>query len=178
MYPFLRFFWVLWRAKRKPAMTPDDESVLDLTIWPWDCDVFAELNNGRTLTLFDLGRFDLGARIGLLGLLQKRKWTLTVGGSSLQYRKRITPLQRVKLRTRFVGMDDKWFYLTQTFERDGTPCSQGLLRTAVVAPGKGIVPTAEVAAALGWSDWRQELPDWVNAWIAADAERPWPPKTL
>ena len=44
------------------------------------------------------------------------------------------------------------------------------------APGPdGIVPTDRVVAAWGHSDWRPPLPDWVAAWSAAEALRPWPP---
>lgn len=176
MYPFMRFFWVLATAKGRGAMTPDDASELPMIAWPWDCDPFVELNNGRQLTLFDLGRFDLGARTGLLKLLKDKRWGLTVAGSSMQYRKRITPFQRVTLRTELLGRDERWFYIGQVFERRGEACSQGLLRTAVLAPGRGIVPTQEVADALGWSDWNRPPPAWVSAWIEAEKTRPWPPE--
>ena len=176
MYPFLRLAWILASARWRPKIEPEDPSELRLTAWPWDCDIFAEVNNGRQLTLFDLGRFDHGARIGLLRLLRKRKWGLVVGGSSMQYRKRLRPFRRFTLRTEIVGRDEKWFYFVQTTYVGETPCSQGLLRTAVTAGSKGTVPTQEVAEAMGRPNWNPPLPDWVVAWIATERQRPWPPE--
>jgi hypothetical protein len=50
-----------------------------------------------------------------------------------------------------------------------------LIRSAIV--GKtGIVPPAELAIAAGISTASPDLPDWVKAWIKADATRPWPPQ--
>ncbi|MEO1329871.1 MAG: acyl-CoA thioesterase [Pseudomonadota bacterium] len=176
MYPFVRLAWILAAARRKPPLRPDQASVLTLTAWPWDCDVYAEVNNGRQLTLFDLGRFDYGARVGLIPVLKKNGWGLVVGGSSIQYRRRLRPFQRFKLVTRFVCRDEKWFYAAQTTYRGETPCSQAVLRTAVVAGSRGTVPTDAVAEALGAPEWRPETPDWIAAWIEADRQRPWPPE--
>jgi hypothetical protein len=50
-----------------------------------------------------------------------------------------------------------------------------LLRAAITSRA-GIVPTAEVLAAMGQPAASPELPGWVKAWIAADGQRPWPPE--
>ena len=47
-------------------------------------------------------------------------------------------------------------------------------RPAIVGRA-GIVPPAELAKAAGVSTVSPDLPDWVKAWIAAEATRPWPP---
>ncbi len=176
MYPFLRMLWINSAAKSKPRIGPDEASELRLTAWPWDCDPFLELNNGRQLTLFDLGRFEYGVRVGLIDVLRRRRWGLTVAGSSMHYRKRIRPFERFTLTTRLAARDDRWFYMVQTTWRGETPCSQGLLRTAVIAPGRGVVPTDEVAKELGHEEWRPPTPDWISAWDAAEKARPWPPE--
>lgn len=178
MYPFLRMAWIMAASRRKPKVGPDDYCDLRLTAWPWDCDMFGEVNNGRQLTLFDLGRFDFGVRGGLIDLLRQRRWGLTVAGSSMHYRKRITPFQRYTLRTRLAARDDRWFYMTQTTYRGETPCSQGLIRTAVIDRARGVVPTDEIMEALGYADWRPVPPDWIGAWDAADRIRPWPPEAF
>ena len=48
---------------------------------------------------------------------------------------------------------------------------------AVVGGGgrKGIVPPAQVVRAMGQDIVSPPLPDWVQAWIAAEGARPWPP---
>lgn len=39
---------------------------------------------------------------------------------------------------------------------------------------EGLVPAPEVIAASGWGDVWGDMPDWVTAWIEAEAQRPWP----
>jgi len=148
-----------------------------MTAWPWDCDIFGEINNGRHLTLFDLGRFDLGIRTGLITILRKRRWGLVVAGSTIRYRRRILPFQRYNQHTHLVARDEKWFYFVQTTERKGTACSSALLRTGVTSKGK-VIPTQDVAVALGYPEWTGAMPDWVKAWADADAGRPWPPAEI
>jgi len=38
------------------------------------------------------------------------------------------------------------------------------------------VPTQDFAEAMGHADWNPKLPDWVERWSEAEAERPWPPE--
>lgn len=178
MYPLLRFAWITARARKQPRIGPDSYCDTRLTAWPWDLDFYLELNNGRQLTLFDLGRFDYGARIGLIDALRRRSWGLTVAGSSMYYRKRIAAFERFTLRTRLAGRDERWFYMVQTILRKDVPCSQGLIRIAVLRKPRGIVPTDEVVEELGYPDWRPPLPEWIAAWDAADKTRPWPPQEV
>ena len=178
MYPYLRLIWIVASAKYRKPLAFGEPGVIRLTAWPWDCDIYPEINNGRQLTLFDLGRFDQGARSGFFKILAKKKWGVVVGGSSMQYRSRIRPFQRFTLRTDAVARDDKWFYFVQTtFVRD-KPCSQALVRAAVFSGPRGTVPTQEVMEALGRPEWRPEIPNWVEAWSDAEKKRPWPPTSL
>jgi len=175
MYPLIRLASVFLTSPRRLPLAPDDTGMLKLIVWPWDCDIFVEMNNGRHLTLYDLGRFDYGARCGLLPLLKKEGWGLVVAGSTVRYRKRLLPFQRYTMHTRLIGRDDRWFYFVQKMTRGGDTCSAALIRTAVTRKGR-ILPTQDVSEALGHPDWRPAMPDWVDAWITADDSRPWPPE--
>ena len=44
-----------------------------MRVWPNDLDTNAHMNNGRYLTLMDLGRFDLMTQCGLVGTVLKKK---------------------------------------------------------------------------------------------------------
>ncbi|MCK0168800.1 thioesterase family protein [Jannaschia sp. S6380] len=177
MYPFFRLGWQMFRARRLPPISPLDTHVSHHLCLPWDLDGFGELNNGRVLTLYDLGRFTSGVRIGLLAALRRRRWGLAVAGASIRYRRRITAMQRIEMRTRIAGWDARFFYVLQSMWVDGACCSQALLRTAVVARGRA-VPAADVVDEIGWTGDAPDLPDWVAAWIAAEGTRPWPPVDL
>ena len=63
MYPFLRLAYQLFVTRNAPPIAPTDTHVSHHRCWPWDLDMFLELNNGRTLTIYDLGRVP-GARRG------------------------------------------------------------------------------------------------------------------
>ncbi|TDA89988.1 thioesterase family protein, partial [Halomonas marinisediminis] len=102
--------------------------------------LFLELNNGRTLTLFDLGRIPLGQRAGLLALLKRERWGLTVAGSVVRYRRRVRMFDRIEMRSRLIGWDARFTYIEQIMLVRGVVTSQAVLRTAVT-DAKGIVPT-------------------------------------
>jgi acyl-CoA thioesterase FadM len=175
MYPFVRLALTFRAARRRPPLAFDAAADLRLTCWPWDLDMFAELNNGRVLTLYDLGRFDHGVRCGLTALLRPRGWGLAVGGASVRYRRRVRAFDRITLRTRPIGRDARWVYVHQAMEVRGEAVSAALLRLCCT-DARGIVPTDAVMAALGRPDWRPELPAWAAAWVAAEDARPWPPE--
>lgn len=176
MYPFLRLAIAVRRARRAPALPLDGTHVSHLSCLPWDLDPWRELNNGRTLTLYDLGRLPLAIRTGLSAVLRAEGWGLTVAGASVRYRRRVPAFRRITMRSAFVGRDARFLYVHQAMAAasDGDPLSSLLIRGAVTSP-QGIVPTDRVMAALGRPDWPLHAPDWVTAWAAADALRPWPP---
>jgi len=175
MYPFLRMFKELARGRRMPPLGLFDIHVSHHMCCPWDLDPWVELNNGRTLTLYDLGRLPLGARTGIHAILRAKGWGMTVAGSSVRYRKRVTVFSRLTTYSRCLGWDNRFLYMEQSMWKGEDCTSQVLIRSAIVSKA-GMVPPAEMAKAAGVSTVSPELPGWVKAWIAADAERPWPPR--
>ncbi|MEM7720142.1 MAG: acyl-CoA thioesterase [Pseudomonadota bacterium] len=175
MYPFFRLAGELLSNRKAPAFSIGDTHVSAFRVWPWDIDPFRELNNGRIMTLLDLGRSGTLQRLGVLQLLKELGWYGTVAGSTVRYRKRITVFQRLQLRTRIVGWDDRFVYFDQALWRNSECCAHAVVRVAV-AGGKGIVPTTEVAKAVGFPPESSDLPAWIKAWANAETLRPWPPE--
>jgi len=176
LYPALRALMALSRASFQPPITPDDSVTISTVCWPWDADMFLDLNNGRQLTLFDNGRLVHFTRLGLLSAMRRKGWGAVVGGTAMQYRRRIRLWDRFDIVTRCIARDDKWLYFDQTNLRKGVPCSQAILRVAVLSGPSGIVPTQEVFEALGFPDWRGALPPWARRLWEAEGDRPWPPE--
>lgn len=174
MYPFVRMMKEIWTSRRADPLGLTDTHVSHHICWPWDLDMWAELNNGRTLTLFDLGRIPLAVRTGLVGILRQKRWGITVAGNSVRYRRRVRAFERLEMHSRCIGWDDKFLYMEQSMWKAGECTSHMLIRSAVTSKA-GIVNPTEVLAAMGKAVQRPALPDWVNAWTAADATRPWPP---
>ena len=180
MYPILRFTAEMLRARRLPPIGVRETHVSHHRCWPWDIDPWMELNNGRTLTLYDLGRVPLAVRTGLIGTARANGWFVTVAGLSTRYRRRVTPMARFQMRSRILGWDARFIYIEQSIwlgAKTEIAANQALLRMAV-ASKDGLVPTQMVAEALGWDTESPTLPDWVQAWIAAEDQRPWPPEDM
>ncbi|MGI9526726.1 MAG: acyl-CoA thioesterase [Weeksellaceae bacterium] len=172
MYPFLRFFYNQYKSKRKPKLNHIfEESTLNMTVWPTDIDLFMELNNGRYLTLMDMGRFDIGHRIDLFKIMKKRKWSLMVGAVSGRFRRRLKPFQRFTLHTQLIHFDHRWFYFKQSFIAKGKIHASFLVRTALVSKD-GLVPTEDVVQALNldteWIAENNHKNDWLESWLVSD----------
>jgi acyl-CoA thioesterase FadM len=180
MYPVTRLLLTFVKAKYRKKLAVYDTSELSFICRPWDLDMFFEMNNGRILTLYDLGRFDLSIRCGFIKALARRRWGLAVAGSTIQYRKRIRLFQRVTIKTRIASYDEKWIFVEQSMWVGDKPCSAVMLRTCVTSR-EGVVPTKEILNEMNISDQDKQqlqkpLRDWATEWIAADKKRPWPPE--
>ena len=175
MYPFLRMTKELWKSRNAPALPLTGTHVSHHVCWPWDLDIWWELNNGRALTLYDLGRIPLAQRVGLVRVLRRNRWGLTMAGVSVRYRRRVRMFDRVEIRSRCVGWDARFIYLDQSMWKGDTCTSQALYRSAVT-DGNGIVAPDKVIAELGVDATSPELPGWVANWIDAEGTRPWPPE--
>lgn len=174
MYPVARMAFQLWRHRADPSLGLFETHESRHLCWPWDLDVWGELNNGRTLTLYDLGRIPWFRRIGLDPALRREGWQVAVAGASVRWRRRVRAFDRLAMRTRALGWDARFVYIEQSLWRGGECASHVLIRSAASDKG-GIVPPARLLAAIGHHEPSPPLPAWVQAWIAADGERPWPP---
>ena len=175
MYPYVRLAKELWKFRNAPPLGILEPHISNHRIWPWDLDPWRELNNGRTLTLFDLGRIPMSVRMGFDKVAKAKGWGITVAGNSTRYRRRVTLFQQVTQISRVVGWDDRFTYLEQSFWR-GDDCTSHMLLRSAFTSKTGIVPPAEVLAALGQPVQSPALPDWISHWIAADQQRIWPPQ--
>ena len=108
--------------------------------------------------------------------MKKQRWGLTVAGTSIRYRKRITPFEKYETRTRIATGDERFVYIEQgMFKKNGDCASHVLFRTAVVSKGRA-VPTEELIKALNITEPRPAPAQWVTNWIDAEATRIWPPE--
>ncbi|MGH1576174.1 acyl-CoA thioesterase [Planktotalea sp.] len=175
MYPFFRMIKAMWQVRNAPPMGFHETHVSHHRCWPWDIDMWMELNNGRTLTLLDLGRIPLAQRTGLIETLRGKRWALTMAGVSVRYRRRIRTFEKFTMKSRALCWDDKFMYLEQCMVKgDGEVANHALYRAAVTDEN-GIVVPARVIEAMQSDAISPPIPDWVQNWIDADATPPWPP---
>lgn len=174
MYPIVRLVKERLKVRRMAPLALTATHVSHHVCWPWDIDPWMELNNGRTLTLFDLGRIPLMIRTGAEAAVRRRGWGMAVAGASIRYRRRVRAFERLEMRSRILGWDARFLYVEQALWK-GEACASHILIRAAVTGDAGIVPPAEVVAAMGVTSDSPALPAWATAWVAAEAERPWPP---
>jgi len=168
MYPLLRLGRVTLAAWWGRRLDPLEESRLRLRVWLGDLDTNLHLNNGRFLTLMDLGRWDLAVRSGMLRLMLAQRWQPLVGGVLIRFRRPLPPLRTFCLGTRLLGWDHKWFFLEQRFEQHGRLKAKALVRFLVRRRGENL-PPEEVAAALGYPRPSPPLPAAVRRWREMEA---------
>ncbi len=176
MYPFLRLAYQGIVARRMPPLAPGDVHVSHHVCWPWDLDLWWELNNGRTLTIFDLGRIPMAIRTGLIDMLRAQRWGLTVAGSVVRYRRRVRMFDRLEIRSRLLGWDARFMYVEQAMWNSRGDCTSHAVYRSAVTDASGIVATERVRAAMGLSGDAPEMPGWVRDCFAAEDRRPWPPE--
>jgi len=132
-------------------------------VWPNDLDVNRHVNNGRYLTLADLGRLDWFLRTGALAQArQQHAWPI-VGDAIAKFRRDMKLFQRFTIESRMLGWDDKWAFLEHRFIREGRVIGivgiRGLFRGR-----QGPLPPGEFIRALGGPSQSPALPDWVLDW--------------
>ena len=175
MYPFIRMAKEMWKFRNAAPLPLLGTHRSSHLCWPWDLDLWNELNNGRTLTLYDLGRLPLARRTGLDKVLRANLWGITVAGNTTRYRRRVQAFDRLDMVSRCIGWDARFVYMEQSMWKGDDCTSQVIIRSAIVGKS-GIVPPKDMIAAMGQTIESPALPDWVLAWISAENARPWPPK--
>ena len=163
MYPLLRLIRVVVKSQFQEKISFDNDYTdkVNLIVLPQDIDPFMELNNGRYVTLLDLGRYSLGARVNMGSFLKRNKWSLTIVGTYNEYRHRLRLFQRFILQTKVLGYDEKWFYFFQKVERNGKTHMASVVKFTYTSK-KGLVVPKEVVSAMGIKYEPNSLPSWIK----------------
>jgi len=163
---YLRFLRVLLTALSSTRLAPFETSVVHLRTWPVDVDV-RRANNGRYVTLMDLGRLDYLCRTGVLREIVRRRWQPLVAGLTIRYRRSLVLLRRFELHTRVVWWDARFVYFEQRFVQGGHTAAVSLLRTAL-HDGRRTVPTGELVTAFGFPPVPPPCPEAIRRWTGVD----------
>lgn len=163
----IRLILVLLRARRGPRLGPLDESVIHSRVLPTDLDLNFHLNNGRYLTLMDLGRVDLLMRMGMVGELRRRRWNPVIASLTVRYRRSLGLWERFSIHTRLVCWDDRWFYAEQRFVRGGEEMARAIVKAAFIGP-QGRVPPQQLVDASPWALHSPPMPEGVRMWVEAE----------
>tara|TARA_Y100001960_G_scaffold323056_1_gene400731 strand:+ start:123 stop:575 length:453 start_codon:yes stop_codon:yes gene_type:complete len=138
-----------------------------MRVWPNDLDTNAHMNNGRYLTLMDLGRFDLVTQCGLISTVLKRKWFPVAGGVMVRFDRPLHAFEKIILNSSIIGWDQKWLYFRHDImtgtKRAARATARGLFRTR----GRSVA-TDELLDAIKYDGPHLPPPESVCLWIQAD----------
>ena len=110
-----------------------------------DLDINFHMNNGRYLSLMDLGRVDLMIRAGIFWKLVKNGYYPVVVSESIRFKKSLEPFEKFEISTQTESWDEKNFFMQQKFIRNGEVVAEGYIKARFKQRGrKGSVPTAEI----------------------------------
>jgi len=165
----LRYPYAGIRGLRKPPISVLDEACLTMRVRITDCDLNLHVNNGRYLSLMDIGRIDLVARSGAMRVFRKHRWNPVAGGATIRFRRELRLGARYTLRTRCVGWSDTWWFFEQQFEReDGSLAARAYAKVTILDGAGSRVQAAHAIEALGLDPTSPELPEGIAAWQSSD----------
>ena len=157
------------RLRRTGRLGPTEIGRVTLTTLPTDIDLLRHMNNGRYLSLFDLGRWDLLVRTGLWDVMRRRRWYAVVSSETVTFRKSLELWQRFDLESRLIGHDDRAIYMEHRAVVSGEVYARAIIRARMLKRSGGTLPHDELFAAVGRPEGLPEVDDWIHEWAAASA---------
>jgi acyl-CoA thioesterase FadM len=161
--PWLRTIRIYLLLKGKPRVDLLATTRVRIRIWPNDLDTYLHVNNGRYLTLADLGRLDWFISTGVHEKGKELGVMPVVGDSIAKYRRELRAFQTVEIETQLVGWSGRWGFLEHRFVRHGRVVAMVGVRGTFTGPN-GTIDSWDFLRQLetGMST-SPPLPDWARA---------------
>lgn len=140
MYPWLRLIKTGFTLVGQKQVGLLDTTRITLRAWPNDLDPNIHVNNGRYLTLADLGRMHWFFRTGLMRVARKQRAFPVVGDAIAKFRREVRPFEKFTIESRMVGWDHKWGFLEHRFVRHGRVIGVVAIRGVFKGPNGPIDP--------------------------------------
>lgn len=165
---YFRLFLLLLRSLALRVRLPWSATTsLGLRVLPHDLDLNFHLNNGRYLTMMDLGRLDYLGQTGILKTCIQRKWLPILGATQMTYLRPLKLFQAFTIDTEIEYWDEKWVVMRQRFYSKGKLVASGRVQALMRGPQGNVSPT-EILAASGISDpTPPPISDEVRQWLAS-----------
>ena len=157
------------RLRRQGRLQPTAIGRVRVRTLPTDLDLLLHMNNGRYLSLVDLGRWDLLIRTGLFDEMRRRGWYAVVAAETITFRKSLRLWQAFVIETRLLGHDDRSVFLEHRIVVDGEIYARVMIRARMMKRSGDTLSHEELFAALGHPEGLPEVETWVHEWAAASA---------
>ena len=172
---WLRLLRVLVTGWWRPRLTlPADASHLKFRAFVHDLDTSLHVNNGRYLTLMDLGRLDLMIRTGLLAAALANKWTPIASTIAIRFKREVRLFNRFRLESRILAWDHTQVIIEQTVILETAPHAGQIAAHALFKGGlyerhnKRFVPISELMSKIDVTEDSPPLSVEAEAFLAAD----------
>lgn len=164
---------VRWRP---PVDLPAGPSIMRFRVWLSDLDPSMHVNNGKYLSLMDLGRLDWMIAAGLWRPVLKHRWTPIASNVLIRYRRELRLFQRFRLETRLVTWNASHVVMEQVFyleggQRNGQVAARALFKGGIYdRRARAFVPITRLMDEIGaYADTPPASPE-VAAFLAAEEE--------
>ncbi|ADK83843.1 thioesterase superfamily protein [Desulfarculus baarsii DSM 2075] len=165
MYVWLRLARMALGAPLKKRLAPLETATIGFVTGPQDIDPYLHMNNGRYLTIMDVGRIDLLIRAGLWKACRSRGWRPMMLASTVRFLRPLGLWSRFTQTSRIVGWDRTVLFIDQGFVCQGRLATRCLAAMVVHDPAAGRrVNIDELLAAMGHHDPSPALPPELDAW--------------
>ena len=143
---FIRFIvLIIKRCISSKPVDPLGMCITPFRVNPLDLDVNLHMNNGRYLSIMDLGRIDLMIRAGMFWKIIKQGYFPVVASQSIRFKRSLMPFQKFHLITQIQAWDEKDFYISQKFVCNKQVYAEGFIKGRFLKRGqKGSVPTRDI----------------------------------
>jgi acyl-CoA thioesterase FadM len=161
--------------RRRDKIAPLQTASIHSRVWPLDLDANLHMNNGRYLSIMDLGRLDLMVKVGVVPEVIKRKWMPVLSAATIRYRLPLNPFQRFRLDTKIVWWDEKWFYIEQRFviiggDKDGAVAAIAFVKGSLFdSKAKKTVPSQDLIDLIGGVE-PVSKPSYIESWQQSESD--------
>jgi len=168
---YFRFFFhliaALFRGKTKSVL---ETTTLRFRVLPNDLDLNMHMNNGRYLSIMDIGRTDLVIRTGIFKQVIRAGQIPVLAAATIRYRVQLEPFRQYALTSRIVCWDEKWAYMEQRFiitkgKKAGEVAAIAIVKGAFYDKKKrATVPTDKLLRAIGFEGEIPATPPHIQKW--------------
>lgn len=145
---YLRLFKTILLSLFRKKARLGEVLTLHFRTWPNDLDFNLHMNNGRYLTIMDLGRLQMMMRSRILGRVLRERWMPVVGAAHFRFRRSLAPFQKFALETQLLSWDEKWVYFEQRFVSRGELIGVGHVKV-LIRDREGNIPTRRLLEHMG-----------------------------
>ncbi len=171
---WLRLIWLFSTSRWRSELAPTGVSALGFRVWPHDLDMSFHMNNGRYLTIMDLGRLDVIIRTRLWRAVLRHRWTPIASAAQIRFSRELKLFDRFRLETSILAWDETSVVMEQVFyldggARDGEVSARALFRGGLYDRAKRrFVPIAVLMSEIGAVGGSPPMTPEIEAFLKAD----------